>query len=80
MLPPFTALRRTGWAVWLLAAATSTGLLAGAASAAGIAVLTKAQPGLSSAGTPVWHCTYVAENREMTVVLKSACPASIAVE
>lgn len=64
----------------LAAAAVSTGLLAGPVSAAGIAVLTKAEPGLSLSGTPVWHCTYVAENRERTVVLRSACPASIAVE
>lgn len=64
----------------LAAVAMSIGLLAGAASAAAVAVLTKAEPGLSPAGTPVWHCTYVAENRERTVVFRSACPASIDIE
>lgn len=81
MMPAFPGRHGIGKAVGTLAAiAASTGLLAGAASAAAIAVLTKAEPGLSSAGTPIWHCTYVVENREMTVIFSSSCPASIDVE
>lgn len=47
------------------------------ASAGGIAVLTKAQPGLSQAGKAIWHCTYIADNRETTVILDQKCPASL---
>lgn len=64
----------------LIAAAAFVGVVAEAASAAAVAVLTRAEPGLSSAGTAIWHCTCVAENRERTVVFIRPCPASISVE
>ncbi len=64
----------------LAAVAVSAGFPIGATSAAAIGVLTKAEPGLSSAGTAIWHCTYVAGNRETTVIFKTACPASVNVE
>ena len=49
----------------------------GPAGAAGIAVLTKAEPGLSQSGRAIWYCTYIVENRETTVILETSCPASL---
>lgn len=51
--------------------------LIGLAAAAGIAVLTRAEPGLSQLGKAVWHCTYIVDNRETTVILENRCPASL---
>ena len=55
-------------------------IAAAIAGAAGIAVLTNAEPGVSSSGTAIWHCTYVVGTRETTVTLDTACPASLDVE
>ncbi len=51
--------------------------LTGIAAAGGIAVLTKAEPGLSQSGKAIWYCTYIVENRETTVILDDKCPASL---
>lgn len=60
-----------------IAVAAVTGISMGSAAADGIAVLTKAEPGLSQSGKAIWHCTYIVGNRERTVILETPCPAAM---
>lgn len=62
-----------------LGLAAGVSLAALPAFAAGIMVLTKAEPGLSETGRPVWFCTYVVENREVNLVRETRCPPSLEV-
>ncbi len=61
----------------LIAIGAAAGLVMPPALAAGIAVLTKAEPSLSQTGKAIWYCTYIVENRETTIVRDSPCPPSL---